>query len=88
VKRCRHHIHETVFQRAVAQALRAAGISKRATRHTFRRSLATHLLERGYDIRMLQELLVHKDMSTTEIYTHVLSRRPIGVQFPSTSRRW
>lgn len=78
----RHHLHETVIQRAVTEAVRRSGITKRASCHTFRHSFATHLLESGYDIRTVQELLGHQNVRTTMIYTHVLNRGGLGVRSP------
>jgi integron integrase len=79
----RHHLHESVVQRAVKQAVLATGIAKRATCHSFRHSFATHLLQDGYDIRTVQELLGHRDVATTMVYTHVLNRGGYGVRSPA-----
>jgi integrase len=78
----RHHLHETVVQRAAAEASRTSGIDKRVTCPSFRHSFATHLLERGHDIRTVQELPGHRDVSTTTIYTHVLRHGARGVRRP------
>jgi site-specific recombinase XerC len=78
----RHHTHETIIQRAIKEAVGREGIVKHAGCHTFRHSFATHLLEAGYDIRTIQELMGHKDVSTTMVYTHVLNKGGHGVKSP------
>lgn len=81
-KWCRHHLHTTVVRKALKQAVINSGINKRVTCYTFRHSFATHLLESGTDIRTVQELLGHNDVSTTQIYTHVIGKHCAGTTSP------
>ncbi len=78
----RHHIHAQSLQNVVKQAIRKVNINKNAGCHSFRHSFATHLLEDGYDIRTVQELMGHKDVRTTMIYTHVMNKGPLAVKCP------
>jgi len=81
--RRRHHLHPSAVQRVMAEAVRRSGVAKHASCHTLRHSFATHLIEAGYDIRTVQELLGHSDVSTTMIYTHVLRKGGLGVRSPA-----
>jgi site-specific recombinase XerD len=77
-----HHMGESALQKVVSQAGPSVGLNKRISCHTFRHRFATHLLQRGYDIRTVQELLGHKDVKTTMVYTHVLNRGRLAVRSP------